>query len=141
MNSDSAENIVRVGVGVLVLDSEGRMLLGKRKGKLGESTFSLPGGHLEFGETPEQCAQRELKEETGIDGMDFEVASLANDIAYGKHYVTVGVIARRFKGVPEVMEPDKFEKWEWYDADRLPQPLFAASERFIDNFLHNKFYK
>ncbi len=135
------EQIVRVGVGVLVMDSEGRILLGKRKSKLGESTFSLPGGHLEFGETPEECAKRELEEETNLHGTDFEVASLTNDIAYGKHYITIGVVVRKFTGEVEVTEPDKFEGWNWYDVDGLPQPLFAASAKFIENFFGNVFYK
>ena len=134
------DKIVRVGVGVLVLNPEGKILLGKRKSKLGESTFSLPGGHLEFGETLEQCARRELKEETDLDGSDFEVVSLANDVAYEKHYVTVGLVAEKFTGEAKVAEWDKFERWDWYDLDNLPSPLFVPSAKFINNFLKNRFY-
>jgi len=136
-----SDEIVRVGVGVLVQDSEGKILLGKRKGNLGENTFSLPGGHLEFGETLEECARRELKEETDLDGMDFKVVSLANDVAYGKHYVTIGLVVKTFSGEIKAMESDKFESWEWYGIDDLPQPLFAPSTAFINNFLGNIFYK
>lgn len=134
------EQLVRVGVGVLVLNSEGRVLLGKRKGKLGEHTFSLPGGHLEFGEAPEECARRELKEETDLDGNDFKVVSLANDIAYDRHYITIGVVVKGFAGNPRVTEPDKFESWDWYNINNLPQPLFIPSAKFIENFSKNIFY-
>lgn len=129
-----SDQSVRVGVGVLVLNPEGKVLLGKRKGKLGEKTYSLPGGHLEFGETPEQCAARELKEETDIDAKEMEVASLTNDIAYDRHYVTIGVLVKSFEGEPKVMEEDKCESWGWYDLDDLPEPLFVPSAKFIQNF-------
>ena len=42
--------IPRVGVGVIV-QRDGRILLGKRLGAHGEGTWALPGGHLEFGES------------------------------------------------------------------------------------------
>lgn len=135
------EETVRVGVGVLVIDERGRILLGKRKSKLGESTYSLPGGHLEFGETPEECAWRELKEETDLIASDAQVISLTNDVAYGKHYVTVGVLVTKVSGAAKVMEEDKCEGWDWYDPESLPDPLFVPSAKFIANYLEKKFYK
>lgn len=136
-----SDEFVRVGVGVLVLNAEGKVLLGQRKSKLGESTFSLPGGHLEFGETFERCASRELEEETDIDAKEMEIISLTNDIAYDKHYITIGVLVKTFEGEPKVMETDKCESWKWYDINNLPQPMFVPSLKFIQNFLKKTFYK
>ncbi len=53
--------IVKVGIGVLVINKENRILLGKRKSERGENTYSLPGGHLEFGESFEECAIKRIK--------------------------------------------------------------------------------
>lgn len=42
------------------------MLLIQRGSALGYGRWSLPGGKLEFGETTQKAAQRELLEETGV---------------------------------------------------------------------------
>ena len=55
----------RVGVGVIVVRG-GLVLLGQRLGSHGAGTWALPGGNLEFGESVEACARRELLEETGL---------------------------------------------------------------------------
>jgi 8-oxo-dGTP diphosphatase len=52
----------KVGVAILITEDD-RVLLMKRKGIHGTGTWSTPGGHLDFGDTPEQCAARETKEE------------------------------------------------------------------------------
>ncbi|MFI5273382.1 MAG: NUDIX domain-containing protein [Ktedonobacterales bacterium] len=53
---------------VLVVDRDGRLLLQHRGADAPTSPnqWSLPGGHIEPGETPEQAARRELREETGL---------------------------------------------------------------------------
>ena len=59
------EKIPRVGLAVII-KKEGKVLLGKRKNSHGNNTWNFPGGHLEFGEDFEDCALREVKEETGL---------------------------------------------------------------------------
>ena len=61
------ENIVRVGVGIYIFNQEHQVLLGQRKSVHGFGCWCPPGGHLEFGETNEQAAIREVKEETNLD--------------------------------------------------------------------------
>ena len=54
-------------------------------------TWALPGGHLEFGETFETCAEREALEETGLNITNFQYLTTINDVMEdeGKHYVTI----------------------------------------------------
>lgn len=54
-----------VGVTVIIL-KKGQVLVGKRRNTHGTGMWAFPGGHLEFGESPENCALREVYEETGL---------------------------------------------------------------------------
>lgn len=50
----------------MVLDEQGRVLLVRRARPPAAGTWSLPGGRLEPGETPEEAVVREIREETGL---------------------------------------------------------------------------
>lgn len=115
-----------IGVGVLVV-RDGRVLLGERRGAHGAGTWAPPGGHLEFGETVETCARREVLEETGLAISDVREAPYTNDVfeAERKHYITLFVTAHSPSGEPVVREPQKCAQWSWYDWFELPRPLFA----------------
>lgn len=117
---------MHVGVGVLVL-RDGKVLLGKRRGSHGAGTWSAPGGRLEYGESIEACARRELAEETGMDLGPVTPGPYANDVfpEIREHYVTVFVVARQATGEPDNKEPHKCEGWLWFDWAELPSPLFA----------------
>jgi 8-oxo-dGTP diphosphatase len=113
-----------VGVGVFVLDGD-RILLGKRRGSHGAGTWALPGGHLEWGETVEACARREVLEETGLEIADVRPGPFTNDVfPEGRHYVTLFVVARRAGGTLALLEPAKCERWETFAWEALPDPLF-----------------
>ena len=130
----------KVGIGVLVV-RDGKILLGERIGSLGSGTFSLPGGHLEFGEAFEQTAAREVREETGLENITIkELLSVSNDIAYDKHYVTLCFLAESKEGEPYPAEPEKCRGWQWYDPDHLPENIFLPSKKAIQNWLTGTTY-
>jgi 8-oxo-dGTP diphosphatase len=125
----------RIGIGVIVIKGK-KVLLGKRKGSHGAQTWNFPGGHLDFGETPQECAQREVWEEAGIEIKDLKLGSYTNDIfkKEGKHYITIFVIAQYKSGRVKIKEPEKCEQWRWFTWNNLPQPLFLP----IVNLLKQK---
>lgn len=115
----------KVGIGVIVVDGN-RVLIGKRRGSHGSGTWGFPGGHLEFGETAETCAARELFEETGLRALSMKKGAWTNDlIDESKHYVTLFMVVDQFEGTLQIKEPEKCEGWEWQSWDQLPEPLFA----------------
>ena len=114
----------RIGVGIIVI-KEGKVLLGKRKGAHGSGCYSTPGGNLEFKETVEVCAIRELTEETGLKPLSLQLGPWTQDVIdEQKHYISLFVIITEFEGEPELLEPHKCEGWDWYAWDNLPSPLF-----------------
>lgn len=115
-----------IGVGVLVM-RDGRVLLGQRLGAHGAGTWAPPGGHLEFAESVEDCARREVREETGLDVVGIQEAPYTSDVfaAEEKHYITLFVTAQSAIGEPALLEPNKCSRWAWFDWHALPRPLFA----------------
>ncbi len=123
-----------IGVGVLILNKNNQLLLGKRKASHGMHTWSAPGGHLEFGESFEDCAKREVLEETGLDIEAPQYLAVTNDFfeKENKHYVTILMIVHYPENqIVQNCEPHKTEKWEWYELDDLPQPLFMSIDKLI----------
>lgn len=80
----------QIGVGVLIF-RENQLLLGKRKNAHGDGAWAAAGGHLEFGESPEECATREVLEETGIRIKNIRPGPFTNDFfeKENKHYITL----------------------------------------------------
>ncbi len=120
---------------------DGKVLLGKRKGSHGEGEYAFPGGHLEYMESFENCAKRETLEECGIEIENIKFLFLANvKKYYPKHYVHIGMIADWKSGEPKVLEPDRSENWDWYDLNKLPEPIFEFCKLSIDSYKTGKNY-
>jgi 8-oxo-dGTP diphosphatase len=121
----------RPGVGVAVLIRNGaQVLLMKRKRSHGSGTWAPPGGYLEFGERPEDCAIREAKEETGIDIADVRFFAITNDIfPEGKHHITLWFEAEGFAGEPTVSE--EASEVGWFPAANPPEPRFLPFQHLL----------
>lgn len=130
----------KVGVGLLIF-KEGKVLMGKRMNAHGDGFYCGPGGHLETGETIEECAARETREETGMEITNIRVISLGNLLTFApKHYVDIAVAADWKAGEPQNLEPDKRDGWGWYELDNLPQPLWPAEELYFDALKTGRWY-
>jgi len=139
-----------IGFGVMIIKNN-QVLLGQRHDDSvkadselhGEGTWTMPGGKLEFGESFEKAAIREVLEETSleINEKDLKFISLTNDIVSDAHFVTIGFLCQEFKGEFKVMEPNEITKWQWFNIDDLPKLMYFPSEKIIKNYLSGKIYK
>ena len=135
------DKFIKIGVGVMILDGD-KVLLGHRAkdkkdtgGIYEVDCWTLPGGKQEYDETFFDCAKREVKEETGLDVDDLELFGAVDDIQPDRHFITMHVIAKSYRGEPQVMEPDKEDEWRWFPLDALPERVYTPSEKFLKNYL------
>jgi 8-oxo-dGTP diphosphatase len=112
----------KVGVGVIVRDPNGQILMMLRKGSHGAGLWSLPGGHMELGEDFLTTCQREVLEETGVTITDVIQVGFTNDVfeKEGLHYITLffEAVWDPYQSVTN-MEPDKCEQILWLTKEQL----------------------
>ena len=128
----NAEQHIGIGTHILVL-KDNKILLGKRVGNF-VGTWSMPGGKLDFGEDLEDCAARELLEETGLQAKKLDFISLTDNIDtinMESHFINIGFLCTEFEGTLTVMEPHKITEWTWFDVDNLPSPIFSTSAKVL----------
>lgn len=126
----------RPGVGVaVVIERDGKFLLGKRIGTHGPGTWAFPGGKLDWFEDIETCAARETLEETGLRITDIHLGRYFTNDKFteeGKHFVTLFVLGDCPEGEPQVLEPEKCESWGWFDWNSWPEPLFLPIRNALE---------
>ncbi len=137
----------RRGVGVMLLNREGRAFVAERIDTPG--AWQMPQGGIDAGEAPIAAARRELAEETGIDRVTI-LAESAGWLSYDLPADLRGRVwqgryvgqaqkwfAMRFEGADADIRIDgahaEFSAWRWVAPERLPalivdfkRPLYEA---------------
>ena len=101
-----------------IIEKEGKYLLGQEAKKKCYEKWNFPAGHLDFNESLEQGAIREIKEETGCDVKLDGVCYVANRILEDDLFV---MIVFNAKLINENIEFDKEEILDvkWFDYDEI----------------------
>lgn len=115
---------IPTGVHVL-LWREGRVLLMRRAGTgFFDGLYSLPGGHLEEGESIPMTAAREMAEELDI---RLDPAALRTlGVVHRRsdtNRIDFFVEARAWTGEPRIAEPDKCDALHWCVPEALPEAM------------------
>ncbi|HYE60309.1 MAG TPA: NUDIX hydrolase, partial [Candidatus Kapabacteria bacterium] len=106
--------------------------------------YELPGGKIEQGETPEEAALRELKEEIQCDVEIIGSLGVKHFEQETKHMAYHWFVAKIKEGqTPKIIETDHFDHWKYIDVKKLFQyPLSSNMKNFLkDELVHTKFLK
>lgn len=126
-----------IGVGIMVMDESGRLLLGERIKSDEAPSWCFPGGKIDAHESFEQSAARELFEETGllIPESQLHPFTLMLNTHLKQTNTTVGFLHKLNhedqKNRIKVTEPEIFSQWAWFSPSQLPNHLFHATEAMI----------
>lgn len=129
-------NQPRVGVGVLLIDESGRLLLTLRRRPPEACCWSIVGGKLDFLETLEQCAVRETLEEVGVAISIDSLLCVTDHLvpAEGQHWVSPAFLARVSSRDAKNCEPEKTQEVRWFPPDNLPPNLTITARNAIEAY-------
>jgi len=147
MSNKKEKPKIGVGFGVMLLKNR-KILLGKRHEDpdKADSVFkysnvwTMPGGKLDYGESFEEGAKREVMEETGIKLNNTKIICVNEDKNEHAHFITIGLLSTDFEGEPQVLEPDEITEWKWFKSNELPENIYPPSQKVLENFKTKKFY-
>jgi 8-oxo-dGTP diphosphatase len=126
----------RVGVGVLLVDEHGRVLLTLRKLAPEAGCWSIVGGKLEYLETLHDCALREALEEVGL-AISIEGLLCVTDHLLpheSQHWVSPAYLGRVANGRAKNCEPGKTSQVRWFPIDQLPPNLTMTARNAINAY-------
>ena len=128
-----------VNIDVLII-KENKILLGlmtKKWSYEGKQVYGVPGRDIYFGERIGETLKRNIKEEFDCNVTKYKIISVNANYALGNHYIGIGIVAE-INGDPKILLPEDWEKWEWFEKDKIPTNLFPATKNLIESYLQNK---
>ena len=129
----------KVAVQSFVVNKAGQLLMGLRCDPENKGYWAVPGGHLDVGDTLEECSLRELREETGIKAFhaqQFAYVEQPINIS-NMHYFHFGYLVSEFDESQPLIngEPEDIERWEWFDLNKIPPKIASYQREVIIKFL------
>jgi 8-oxo-dGTP diphosphatase len=126
----------RVGVGVLLADKLGRVLLTLRDRPPESGCWSIVGGKVDYLETLEQCAVRETREEVGLEIRLVGLLCVTDHHLpqEGQHWVSPAYLGEVLAGEAKNCEPHKTRAVQWFPLDQLPSNLTITARNAIQAY-------
>ena len=125
-------------VGALIVDKEGKILLVKSHKWFDK--FTLPGGHIELGETMVEAVKREVNEEVGLDVqvghmLLMQEAIFASEFYKKRHFIFFDFACRSKDGQAK-LDQDELQDYIWvYPGAAYNLKLDSFTKKTIDKFM------
>lgn len=117
-----------------------QILLARRLHGFGKDQFAAPGGKKKKRETVEECAKRELFEETRLRMLAGTPVSIrVTDYNEKPKVISVGVAVEEsgFEGDPQWVETKLLGEWKWHHLSNLPNNIFEPTRIALNDYLEN----
>lgn len=124
-----------IGVPIIVLSPEGKVLMAERIKVYGSGLYGMPGGHIELNESIQETVKRELMEETGLVAEEMEFVGVVRELQKKEYnFIHFGFFVKKFHGELKNVEPTKSKDWEWVSIDQLPENILPGHKAVLDMF-------
>ena len=127
-NKEGRNRPVCSACGHIIYEDKVLLTLRDVEPKMGE--WCLPGGFLEWGESPEEGAKRELFEETGLNAEELSLVGVYDSVTGARlHVLLVAYRVTLWTGTP--VAGDDASEVRWFDIDSVPALAFAVHEKAL----------
>jgi 8-oxo-dGTP pyrophosphatase MutT (NUDIX family) len=130
--------IIAPGATVLIVNNRGQLLMLLRTDNL---CWGLPGGMMELGESIEETAKREVKEETGLEVSDLELFGVysGKDLYYiypkGDEVQNISVAFISHVDTPPVLDSREHSDYKFCDLSSMPENVSAPIKPILNDFV------
>ena len=130
--------ILTAGVGLLVFNDEKKVLMQLRSDY---NEWGFPGGAMELGESFEDVAKRELKEETNLEADELKLIRVLSGKETYREYpngdklydITAIYVVKKYNN-DIIINDDESVKLEWFDINNLPKNMTEHTKNYLNKF-------
>lgn len=130
--------ILTAGVGLLVFNDEKKILMQLRTDY---NEWGFPGGAMELGESFEDVAKRELKEETNLEADELKLIRVLSGKETYREYpngdklydITAIYVVKKYHN-DIIINDDESVKLEWFDINNLPKNMTEHTQNYLNKF-------
>jgi 8-oxo-dGTP diphosphatase len=137
-----------IGVGAIIINKKKEILLTQRREpvlKMWDKKWGIPGGHLEFGESPEKRLRKEMREELNIrikivQHTPFVVSKTLNLGIVRFHGLFLGYLCTIISGIPKISNNENYD-FQWIKPKSINyKKCIPTTSEFIHQLIRLKWH-